>query len=301
MTKWFIFIMIAGFFSGWTQEDEVIRADVSLVSVDVAVTEKSGKPVLGLKAEDFVVLDGGQPVTIKYFEQEKSNLALVLLLDVSGSTGKYLNPMAKGAAAALGYLKAGDRVALMAFGKQTVIKEELTDQLGLIKSGMARVADDDQAGGQTNINAAILFASKYLEETTATETKLRRVILILTDNIGVHYQNPDGPIKEHLQKAGIVLESLIVGKEQPLKNGSSAANNDFTFADVIGISEASGGSALRTKDVAADFAKISERIRGRYLLQFQPASTSAGFRPITVTLRENGSKRQVRARTGYFQ
>ena len=43
------------------------RTEVNIVNVDVVVTDKEGKPVLGLKPQDFVLLADGEPVEISNF------------------------------------------------------------------------------------------------------------------------------------------------------------------------------------------------------------------------------------------
>src|SRR5688572_29423631 len=45
------------------------RIDVSLVNVDVIVTDRDGKRVRGLKAEDFTVLEEGKPQQIANFAE----------------------------------------------------------------------------------------------------------------------------------------------------------------------------------------------------------------------------------------
>src|SRR5215831_19130120 len=46
-------------------------ADSQLVIETVTVTDKNGKPIEGLKAEDFKVLENNQPQEIKFFEFQK--------------------------------------------------------------------------------------------------------------------------------------------------------------------------------------------------------------------------------------
>src|SRR6516165_578915 len=45
--------------------------DSQLVIETVTVTDKNGKPIEGLKAEDFKVLENNQPQEIKFFEYQK--------------------------------------------------------------------------------------------------------------------------------------------------------------------------------------------------------------------------------------
>src|SRR5258708_17634401 len=65
------------------------RAAVDLVHFGVTVVDKQGKPVTGLKPEDFQILENGKPQALKYFAAgeptEAPPLHLGLLLDTSGS------------------------------------------------------------------------------------------------------------------------------------------------------------------------------------------------------------------------
>ena len=50
----------------------VIRAETKLVTVDVTVYDKSGKPVHGLTRGDFILTEGGQPQTVRNFDENSS-------------------------------------------------------------------------------------------------------------------------------------------------------------------------------------------------------------------------------------
>jgi VWFA-related protein len=57
-----------------TAEDKVFRVDVNIVQVDAVVTDKDGRPVTDLTAEDFIILQDGK-------RQEITNFSLVRLKD----------------------------------------------------------------------------------------------------------------------------------------------------------------------------------------------------------------------------
>jgi VWFA-related protein len=52
------------------QERQVpeFRADLALIRLDVSAVDRAGRPVAGLRAEDFRVTEDGRPVAITYFE-----------------------------------------------------------------------------------------------------------------------------------------------------------------------------------------------------------------------------------------
>ena len=69
--------------------DDIIRVDTELAAFEVTVTDKNGKPVRGLKAEDFRLNEDGENRRIDFFEPLKKQnetrpLSIVFALDVSG-------------------------------------------------------------------------------------------------------------------------------------------------------------------------------------------------------------------------
>src|SRR5690606_35729751 len=51
--------------------------DVTVVNVDVVVTDRQGNPVRGLTREDFIVLDQGKPVELTNFSAIESGRLLL--------------------------------------------------------------------------------------------------------------------------------------------------------------------------------------------------------------------------------
>ena len=71
-------------------EDEVLRIDTDLVLVDVLVTDAEGRPVRGLRPEDFKIYEDGVERPVAFFNVERRGgaerpVAVVFLIDVSGS------------------------------------------------------------------------------------------------------------------------------------------------------------------------------------------------------------------------
>src|SRR5215204_5533029 len=67
-------------------EGDVVRVETQLVSVPAVVTDSSGRPLSGLKPENFRLVEDGQPQTIANFGTTETPFEIALLLDTSGST-----------------------------------------------------------------------------------------------------------------------------------------------------------------------------------------------------------------------
>ena len=54
------------------QQDDSVRLKAELVQIDVVVTDKKNRPILGLKKEDFILLEDGKPQDISFFALQRA-------------------------------------------------------------------------------------------------------------------------------------------------------------------------------------------------------------------------------------
>ena len=101
--------------------DVTFKSGVANVRVDAQVIQ-DGNVVTDLTAKDFIVREDDRPQPIVYFGREKEPLSLVLLLDVSGSMRKHVEQVADVARRSLRFLRPSDRVAVMAFARESRTK-----------------------------------------------------------------------------------------------------------------------------------------------------------------------------------
>lgn len=292
--------------SGLAQEnsDITFKSGVSDVRVDVQVLQ-DGQAVTDLTMQDFVIREDGKLQPLVYFGHEKEPLSLLLVLDVSGSMRKYIEQVAAVAKQALRQLRIKDRVAVMVFARDAHIRLDFSEDKASVADEIHEAASDESVGTATNINDALLAAAQYMEEKAGEEG--RKALLILTDNLGLNYKSPDGPVIEALHNSDIVMNAIVVGKAyRPTpQSAGRTLNPDYTPPDVFTISEQTGGEAVRADEGAGKaFDRMIERIRTRYSLHYkQPESGNTGFRKIEVDLTTAAKLRYpravVNARKGY--
>jgi VWFA-related protein len=287
------------------QQEAVFRADVSEVRIDAQVAT-SKRTVTGLDAADFVVFDEGVRQEIVRFGRESDPLALVLVIDVSGSMRKYARQMAQTAREALSHLKPGDEVALMVFTKEVELVTEFTTRFSDLERDIEVSAESPLPTG-TAIYNAILSAARYLETHGAKRPDLRRSVLILTDNESLNYQIDDQHVLRALFSADAVLNAIVTSKTDRPKPRplGEYRNPDFTPTDIFKIAEESGGEAYRVERADKVFPVLMERLRTRYSLAYRPAPAPPGiFRKIRVELTPEAAKKHgnptVRSRSGYY-
>ena len=95
------------------------------VGVTVTVTDRQGRPVRGLEAADFSVVDGGRPVTLAECDPEEGRrdrpLSVAVLLDLSESMAGQVNRVEEAARALLAGLRPGDEVMVAKFNHQLTV------------------------------------------------------------------------------------------------------------------------------------------------------------------------------------
>ena len=282
----------------------MFKAGVSDVRLDVQASQ--GKDLIkDLGKDDFVVTDEGQPQSIVSFSHGEEPLNLILLLDISGSMQGYIEEISKTARAALGHLRAGDRVAIMVFAKKSEVHQDFSDNLAETARQIGNAVHDHDVGVTTQINSAVVDAARYMQE--HADPTGRHAILILTDNLSTSYQLTDGQVIRELNKADTVFNAIVTGRAIRPKPPTPGMfpNPDFTPANVFHLAEETGGEWVKVGHADETFNEMIERIRSRYMLVYHaPTATSGSFRHISVSLSEAAKKKypeaELRARSGYY-
>src|SRR2546423_1053628 len=98
-------------------ENDVVRIETQLVSVPAIVTDAAGRPVTGLRADNFQIYEDGRPQKIANFATTEAPFEVALLLDTSGSTRAEVGLIRRAALAFIEALRPGDRVAVIEIGR----------------------------------------------------------------------------------------------------------------------------------------------------------------------------------------
>jgi VWFA-related protein len=194
-------------------------------------------------------------------------------------------------------------VGILVFSRNTRLATPFTGDLARVAAELKPAIRERDLGSGTQINFALQEAAKLFAEQAPAVG--RRAILIVTDNMGVNYQLPDDVVIRRLQDANTVCNAIVVGKSKKTDKESRFRNPDFTYANVFGIAEDTGGDALKSENTAEAFGQLLERIRSRYSLHYAaPTGETGTFREIRVELtaaaRSRFPKAMLRFRKGYF-
>ncbi len=211
----FILLIIAGFSNyNFAQDkkddDEVLRVDTQFIDVPIVVTDKSGKPVLNLKQNNFVIYENGKKQEISDFAATNAPFEVALLLDTSGSTRSDLSLIQRAAENFINSLRVGDKVSIIAFksskvdNKSTATSEvlnALTDDRAKLKTALAQVKTSN---GTPYYDGLLQVVEKVFKDAPKEEFRGRRALVALTDGVDSTSVSEFAEAREQFNEAGIV-------------------------------------------------------------------------------------------------
>ena len=191
------------------EEEEIVRVETELVEVPVVVTDKTGKPLLNLKQNNFTVYEDGKTQELADFAATNAPFEVALLLDTSGSTRSDLGLIQKAAQSFIDSLRPGDRVSIIAFrssvegGRATATTDllsRLTDNRTALKDALLRVSTSN---GTPYYDGLMKVVEEVFTETPKEEFRGRRALVALTDGVDSTSVSGFEEAREGLERAGI--------------------------------------------------------------------------------------------------
>jgi Ca-activated chloride channel family protein len=289
---------------GAAAEAQVPRfsAGSSLVVLSATAVDGHGRPVRGLKAEDFRVYEEGRLQKIAHFAVARESMARILLVvDASGSMQGVLKT-ASARMATLQILEAldeQDEVALAGFDDRYFGVVAFTRDRSAISAGFSEL----QPFGSTALNDALDHAARDL----ASHGEGRRAVVVITDGIDTSSQKTAEQVIASSRALDVPIYAVSV--LSPIDDPSSPlfAGHERPAAATAG-SEAlqryaalSGGAAFAVSDfkgLKEAATQIVEELKQQYRLGYDPPAGPPRFRRIEVRTTRKGIV--VKTRSGYM-
>jgi VWFA-related protein len=188
------------------------------VSVPAVVTDATGRPLPGLRQENFRLLEDGQPQTITNFGTTDTPFEIALLLDTSGSTREDVGLIRQAASSFINALRPGDRVSIVAFNQAQTASDPLAvvevlapltnDRAELTKA----IGNLGSSNGTPYYDALEKVADKVFREPITDEVR-RRAVVALTDGVDSASNSDFATAKVKLSRAGIACYFIQVNTE----------------------------------------------------------------------------------------
>ncbi|MCA1635492.1 MAG: VWA domain-containing protein [Acidobacteria bacterium] len=276
-------------------EDEVVRVESDLVTLNVSVVERSsGRGLKGLAREDFRLEEDGVEQQIAHFESANAPFDLLLLIDLSGSTANVTDILRAAARRFVAATRAQDRVAVVAFSGTTAIVSPLTVDRQALDSAIGKML---RPQGDTRLYDAMDFAMHYLEREAAPSR--RRAVILLSDGLDSTLPNVTGTgstktyeeVRDHAQEFDGVLYTIWTNTEEyeafsPLD--IQPETFDLAHDRMKELAGAGGGlfyEVERLEDLAGAYERVVADLGTVYSLSYSPSNKQRDGRWRTIRVR----------------
>jgi VWFA-related protein len=269
-----------------------IRAEVALVNVVFTAMDRKGRPVHGLKMEDFQIYESREPQKIEYFsalgKASEVPLTIALLIDTSGSVKDKLD-FEKATAAEFfkEILRPNKDLALIIqFDAEVNLVQDFTQN----QEDLLKALDSLKAGNSTSLYDAVFLAT---EEKLRKEVG-RKVMVVISDGEDTSSKMRKEEAIQSAQKNDVLIYGIGVRGEEFGTN----------FGVLKKFAEETGGAFFsphaKLSEIQASFRAIGEEILGQYSLAYSSTNKKKDgtFRSLDLRCKVSGVR--VRTRKGYY-
>ena len=274
------------------------RAGTDAVTVEASVW-RDKRPVTGLKASDFELLDNGVPQTISDLSYERLPIDVTVVLDVSASvTGAVLDQLRQAVRQLKSDLGSGDRLKLVAFNMQ-----------------IRRLADFDAPASATDTafaslsgrGSSAIFDSVAVQLASPSVEGRRHLIVLFTDGEDSSSISDPDTLFDVARRTTATVDIVLASTAPERNNASPFARSPGRPPITVGrlydqLARETGGVVVPTTtgdSLASTFRRTLADFRASYVLYFTPHGvTPTGAHSIDVRMKQAGT--EVRARRGYI-
>ena len=279
------------------QPATVFRTGADVVSVDASV-QRERRPVTGLTAADFELLDNGVPQEVTEVTYEKLPIDVTLVLDVSASvTGSVLDELRRALRQVRTDLAGADRLRLLAFNMRVRRLVDFTQPSADVDLALASL----RPGGSSAVFDALAVALA-----TADAPGRRRLIVLFSDGQDSSSISDADVLLDVARRSTPTIATILASPVPERPASVLRTNASLASATVEALSDRlaaeTGGMVTSVKsgeNLTSKFRRMVQDFRSSYVLYFTPRGVQpAGPHTLEVRVKRPGA--EVRARRGYI-
>jgi Ca-activated chloride channel family protein len=273
-------------------ESPVLTARTDLVTLTVTVVDERGVPVTGLRREQFIVYDNGQPQSIQFFTSEDVPASIGVVVDCSGSMHGQRDGVLAAVEAFTSIRQPLDEFFALNFNEVVwpgwLSRASFTHDANQLRTALLTCPSQ----GMTALYDAL---DRGLDEAQLASWD-RKALVVISDGGDNASSHTLPGVREHARRTNVVIYGVTLFDP----NDPDARPQVLKM-----LARDSGGRVLtpeRPNELTRAFAAIASEIRTGYTMAFTPSDTTRDeFRPIRVVVKTDDHRRVVaRTRAGYY-
>lgn len=275
-------------------KQQVLRANVDLVLVNVTVLDHAGRAVTGLEPANFAVLDDKNPQTVKYLSNVDEPISLVVVLDASASMTAKIQEARKALTELINTSNPQDDFGLIMVRDKPQVALHFDDSL----SDIQETVDALQPDGFTPLWDGMYLGIKELENSHYP----KKAMVVISDGGDNHSRYTESEIKSLLEEAG--AEVYAIGMFDRFARRPEEKAGPLQLDEVTSVTGGRVFSAHDFVELSRVVTQISHELRNQYVLGYYPSNRSRDgkWRKLKVRLAGSASRSSFRlyAKKGYY-
>jgi VWFA-related protein len=287
---------------------DVIKTETNLVNLNVSVFNSKLKMFVGsLTKEDFRVLDNNQEQTVTYFSSTDVPFDLVLVVDLSGSTGAKRDLIKKSTLRFIEAARPADRLAIVTFSDTINVVSPLT----LDRTQLAASVKNMEGNGGSHVWDAVKYALDKVVGPKSLER--RRAVVLMSDGVDGNLISMGGSygsttsfadLLEQVRQTDTLIVPIYLDTEEYFGNPFVQQTYENARHTLNLLADESGGSYYRAKkisDLNGVYEQVINDLGKVYSLGYQPtnATHDGSWRWVNVSI-ANRPDLVAHTRPGYY-
>lgn len=274
--------------SVFSQGDDVVKVDSSIVVMNATIRDGQNKPISGLTQKDFKIFEDGVQQQVTSFETQDAPFASVILIDTSGSMEERISIARSAAINFLDGLRPDDVASIYRFDSETSLVQEFSDS-----RDVSDKIFDLKARGMTVLNDAIYKATADLKG----RSEPRKAIIVISDGADTMSKvSGDKALKaalaENITIYTVDMSTVEMGNVTRRQSQGVLRN----FAEKTGGFFISTDNGIAMRDALKN---IVNELRTQYTLAFEPTNLKRDGKWHLLELRVARPNLTIRTRQGY--
>jgi Ca-activated chloride channel family protein len=290
-------LVMSGVCVAGQDKPQVFRAGVEMVSLNVTVTDSTGRYVTDLDQTDFSVFEDGAKQELSFFNKTNLPIALSLFIDSSASMEQRMEHAQEAAIGFARKIRSQDMAQVVDFDSRVEIKSGFTNKLEDLESAIKTTS----AGGSTALHNAVYISLKELAKVKAKNPDeiRRQAIVVLSDGEDTSSLVSFEEVLELAKRSETAIYTI------GLQPRETTALRGFREAEFVlrQLAQETGGRsffAQKVEDLKDVYGQIADELSSQYSMGYASKNPRRDGQFRRLVVQTNRPNTTARTKRGYY-
>lgn len=271
-----------------------LRLHTDVVSLDVNVIDRQGRPIIGLEAQQFEIYEDGIKQNIEYFRLTDIPASIGVIFDVSGSMNSRLKEAQEAFKTFITTSHAEDDYFLVLVQDKPQLVLDFTGGDELL-----RKVSSLKAEGNTALQDAVALGLEKLQQSRHQ----KRALLVISDGVDNYSRLDYRKLLQLAKESAAQIYTIGTADFNGVNCGAVCRLEAQQL--MTGIARQTGGEAIfltSQKHLEDATYRIALLLRQQYSFGYFPTNERRGgkWRKVEIKVKEVDQKAIIRTRRGYY-